>query len=410
MRTATTEHIEAVLGGLPPGARVVASGNSATPWTLVGLLDKSLETYTLHLLNPHPGVPDRDGVTLETTFVGAGARRSGRLAYVPARLSLVPLLYGSALPPDAVLVHTSLPRDGKVSLGSEVNVLPAAVEAARARGGIVIAQLDPDMPYVFGDGELALEVVDWGFEAADALGSPVHPPTDDIAATIAEQVASRIGDGATLQLGIGAVPDAVLAGLRHRRGLRVWSEMVSDGILDLERQGSLDHDVPLTASFLLGSPELYAWADANPRIRLLRTETTNDPGVIARNPAMVSVNTALQVDLFGQVNASRIGARIHSGFGGQTDFIVGTLHAHGGQAIIALRSWHPKADVSTIVPLVDEPVTSFQPSAVVTEQGVAALWGSTERTQARALIERAAHPSVREELYEEAHALGLLGE
>src|ERR1044072_6877935 len=131
MRPATTEHIEAALGGLPPGARVVASGNSATPWTLVGLLDKALETYTLHLLNPHPGVPDRDGVTLETTFVGAGARRSGRLAYVPARLSLVPLLYGSALPPDAVLVHTSLPRDGKVSLGSEVNVLPAAVEAAR---------------------------------------------------------------------------------------------------------------------------------------------------------------------------------------------------------------------------------------------------------------------------------------
>jgi len=408
MRTATTERIEAVLAALPPGARVVASGNSATPWTLVGLLDKGLETYTLHLLNPHPGVPDRDGVTLETTFVGSGARRSGRLAYVPARLSLVPLLYGSALPPDAVLVHTSLPRDGKVSLGAEVNVLPAAVEAARARGGTVIAQMDPGMPYVFGDGELPLDMVDWGFEAGDALGSPVHPPADELAAVIAEKVASRIGDGATLQLGIGAVPDAVLAGLRHRRGLRVWSEMVSDGILDLERAGSLDPAVPLTASFLFGSPELYAWADANPRLRLLRTETTNDPGVIARNPAMVSVNTALQVDLFGQVNASRIGARIHSGFGGQTDFIVGALHARGGQAVIALRSWHPQADVSTIVPLVDEPVTSFQPSAVVTEQGVAALWGSTERAQARALIEQAAHPSVREELYEEAVALGLL--
>lgn len=338
MQTATTERLEAVLAALPSGARVVASGNAAAPWTLVGLLDKSLATYTLHLLNPQPGVPDRDGMTLETPFVGSGARRSSRLAYVPARLSLVPLLYGSALRPDAVLLHTSLPRDGRLSLGAEVNVLPAAVEAVRARNGVVIAQMDPAVSYVFGDGELSLDVVDWGVEVSDPLGSPVHPPTDEVARVIAERVAARIADGATLQLGIGAVPDAVLAGLAGRRGLRVWSEMISDGILDLVRVGSLDPDVPLTASFLFGSPELYAWAHANPRLRLLRTETTNDPGLIARNPAMVSVNTALQVDLFGQINASRIRARIHSGFGGQTDFIVGALHARHGQAIIALRS------------------------------------------------------------------------
>jgi acyl-CoA hydrolase len=122
---------------------------------------------------------------------------------------------------------------------------------------------------------------------------------------------------------------------------------------------------------------------------------------------MVSINSALQVDLFGQANASRINARIHSGFGGQTDFIVGALHSPGGQAILALRSWHPKADVSTVVPLVEEPVTSFQPSAVVTENGVARLWGTSEREQAATLIEHAAHPRVREELWEEAHALGL---
>jgi acyl-CoA hydrolase len=408
MHTATTEQLESALAALPPRPRVVTSGNSATPWTLVGLLDKAVEAYTLHLLNPHPGVPDRDGVTLETTFVGAGARRSSRLAYVPARLSMVPLLYTSALPPDAVLVHASLPHEGKVSLGAEVNVLPAAIEAARARGALVVAQMDPAVPYVYGDGEIPLEAVDLGLEASDPLGSPVHPRADDAATQIATQVSARIPDGATLQLGIGAVPDAVLAGLQDRRGLRVWSEMVSDGILDLERCGSLDPDVPLTASFLFGSVELYEWAHRNPRLRLLRTETTNDPGRIARNPGMVSVNTALQVDLFGQVNASRIGARIHSGFGGQTDFIVGALHAERGQAIMALRSWHPKADVSTIVPLVDEPVTSFQPSAVITEQGVAALWGNTEREQARQLIENAAHPSVRDELVEEAQALGLL--
>jgi acyl-CoA hydrolase len=122
---------------------------------------------------------------------------------------------------------------------------------------------------------------------------------------------------------------------------------------------------------------------------------------------MTSVNTALEVDLFGQANASRINARIHSGFGGQTDFIVGALHSQGGQSFIALRSWHPKADVSTIVPLLDEPVTSFQQSAVVTEHGMAQLWGRSEREQCHDIIEECAHPRVRDDLREEAHALGL---
>jgi acyl-CoA hydrolase len=166
--------------------------------------------------------------------------------------------------------------------------------------------------------------------------------------------------------------------------------------------------VPLTASFLFGSPELLAWVDGNRRVEMRRTEVTNNPALIARNPAMTSVNTALQVDLFAQANASRINTRIHSGFGGQTDFIVGAMHSQGGQAFIALRSWHPKADCSTIVPLVDEPVTSFQMTAVVTERGIAEIYGNDQREQARQLIEHTAHPSVREELWEEAVALGLL--
>jgi acyl-CoA hydrolase len=327
---------------------------------------------------------------------------------VPARLSTVPLLFGAALPPDLVLLHTSTEYDGKLSLGAEVNVLPAAVEAVRARGGLVVAQADPDIPYVYGDGEMPVDLFDFVVEATDPLGRPAPALVDEVSAAIADRVASRIGDGATLQLGIGAVPDAVLAGLRNHHDLRVWSEMVSDGILELERRGCLDVQRPLTASFLLGSEELYRWAHLNPRLRLLRTETTNDPGLIARNHAMVSVNTALQVDLYGQVNASRIRGRIHSGFGGQTDFIVGALHSRGGQALIALRSWHPRADVSTIVPMVEEPLTSFQPSAVVTEQGVAELFGHTEGEQAEQLIEQAAHPQVREELREEGYALGLL--
>jgi acyl-CoA hydrolase len=140
---------------------------------------------------------------------------------------------------------------------------------------------------------------------------------------------------------------------------------------------------------------------------MLRTEHTNDPGMIARQPQLVSVNSALQVDLFAQANASRINARIYSGFGGQTDFIVGALHSPGGMAVIALRSWHPRADVSTIVPMVDEPITSFQHSYVVTEQGVAQIYGRSQDEQARNLIEQAAHPDVREELWEEAAALGL---
>jgi acyl-CoA hydrolase len=408
VRIVPAERLDAIVGAVGPRPRVVCSGNAATPWTLLTALDKAVPSYVLHLLNPQPGVPDREGVVIETPFVGAGARSSSRLSYVPSRLSLVPRMYRTALPPDVVCLHTSVPRDGHVSLGIEVNVLPAAAEAARARGGAVIAQLDPAMPYVFGDGELPIEAVDFAVEATDPPGSPRATAADDVAEVIAGRVADRVGDGATLQMGIGEVPDAVVAGLMTRRGLRVWSEMFSDGVLALERAGSLDSGVPLTASFLFGSAELYDWADENPRVRLLRTETTNDPSRIAANPAMVSVNTALQVDLYGQVNASRIKGRIHSGFGGQTDFIVGALHSSAGQALIALRSWHPRADVSTIVPLVEEPVTSFQPSAVITEQGVAELWGAAEREQARQLIERAAHPDVRDELREEASALGLM--
>jgi acyl-CoA hydrolase len=345
----------------------------------------------------------------ETPFVGPGMRGSSSLAYLPARLSQVPGLFATTCPPDVVLLHTSLPHQGRVSMGIEVNVLPAAVAACRAGGGAVIAQMNPQMPYTFGDGEIAVDTLDAVVEADQALGGAHGTGSTDAAADrIGDLVAGRVVDGSTLQLGIGAVPNATLPGLSTRRGLGVWSEMVSDGLLALDAAGALDADRDVIASFVIGSPELYAYLDRNPRVRILRTETTNDPGRIAANPRMTSINTALSVDLFGQANASRIKARIHSGFGGQTDFIVGALHSAGGQALMALRSWHPKADVSTIVPLLDEPVTSFQHSAVVTEQGVAEIHGFDQQSQARHLIDRAAHPSVREELQEEAIAMGLL--
>jgi hypothetical protein len=292
MRIGTPEQLRAEFAAFPGRPRAVVSGNAATPWTLLRLFDEAVDSYVLHLLNPHPGVPDRPGVGLETAFVGPGARRSPQLSYVPTRLSMLPLLYSDALAPDVVLLRTSVPRDGAVSMGIEVNVLPAAVEAVRDRGGVVVCQLDPSMPYTFGDGELPTDHVDWAVEASDVLGSPRASAPDAAAEHIAEQVAGQIADGATIQIGIGEVPDAVVGGLMRRRELRVWSEMISDGVLALERAGRLDRDVPISASFLFGSPELYQWADQNPRLRLLRTETTNAPALIARNPAMVSINTA----------------------------------------------------------------------------------------------------------------------
>jgi acyl-CoA hydrolase len=294
-----------------------------------------------------------------------------------------------------------------LSLGVEVNVLPAAIEGCRQRSGRVVAVVNDQMPYTYGDAQVPVEAVDMAIEVSTPLAS--HDPfaPDDDSRAIGERVASRVSDGATLQMGIGAVPDATLNALTGRRGLRIWTEMFSDGVLALDRVGALEKDHPLTASFLFGSQELYDWLDGNHRVRMMRTEHTNDPGLIAQQRFMTSVNTALEVDLFGQANASRIDARIYSGFGGQTDFIVGAMHASGGQAFIALRSWHPKADVSTVVPLLDEPVTSFQQSAIVTENGVAELWGYDQQAQCRHIIRDAAHPDVREELWEEARHLGL---
>ncbi len=408
MKILSVEEFKTVLGALPDEPRIVASGNFATPTVLLEATEQAVERFCIFQLNPQVGLPDRDGITLETPFVGAGMRRSPRLRYLPARLSLVPLLFRSTCRLNVLMLHTSTPHQGTVSMGTEVNVLPAAVEAVRASGGMVIAQANRKMPYTFGDGVLPVDSLDYMVEVDLPLPAIQVPrELDEVSRTIGERVAALVPDGATLQLGIGAVPDATLQGLAKRRGLRVWSEMFSDRVLVLDRAGALDPDAMITASFTFGSQELYDWLDHNPRVRMLRTEKTNDPALIASQPAMTSINSALQVDLFAQANASRINNRIYSGFGGQTDFIVGALHSDGGQAFIALASWHPKADCSTIVPLLDEPVTSFQHSAIVTEQGVAPIWGYDQKEQARNLIDHAAHPSVREEMWEEAGHLGL---
>jgi len=395
-----------VLGALPGIPRVVAGGNFATPWRALAVLDAAVAEYRLFMLNAQAGVPDRDGVILESPFVGPGMRGRAGLRYFPCRLSLVPVLLTGGLPPDVVLVQTSVPAGGSVSLGTEVNVLPAAIETVRSRGGLVIAQLNPQVPYTYGDSVLSADDIDYAIETEIPLPVPPQRPRRDSSASIGDRVAALVPDGATLQLGIGAVPDAVLAALCGRRGLTVWSEMFSDGVLALHKAGALDPGHPITASFAFGSTELYDWMDRNPGIAMLRTETTNDPAQIAQRPQMVSVNTALEVDLFSQANASRVHGLIYSGFGGQTDFVVGALHSPGGLAIIALPSWHPKADVSTVVPTLAGPVTSFQHSFIVSDQGTAGIWGHDASAQAEQIITQVAHPAARDGLHEAGRRLG----
>jgi acyl-CoA hydrolase len=408
MRVINTEQLKSVLADLPSNPRIIASGNFAAPNTLLAVADQAIAEFRLHMLNAKPGIPDREGVTYETAFVGEGMRRHPRLNYIPSRLSLLPVLIRDFYRPDVVFLHTSPQRFDTVSLGTEVNILPAAIETAHAHGGLVIAQANKQMPYTYGDAQIYESEIDYLVEVDEQLD--VKPATDvsSMASEIGGRIATLIEDDSTLQLGIGQIPDAVLTALKDRKGLRIWTEMFSDGVLDLYKAGVLDEEILITASFVFGSAELYEWLNVNRKVRMLRTERTNDPSQIARQAKMTSINSALEVDLFDQVNASHVRGEIYSGFGGSTDFIVGALHSRGGKSFIALPSWHPKADVSTVVPRLTANVTSFQHSYVVTEQGTAACFGHTQSEQAVNIIHNAAHPDAREELISAASSMGLL--
>ena len=308
-----------------------------------------------------------------------------------------------------VLLHVSKVVNGKVSLGVEVNVLPAAIEAVRANGGIVVVQSNPQMPYTYGDSEISLDDVDYLFEVDEKLTVAPHIPLTETSLQIGAQIAERVRDGSTLQLGIGAIPNAVIEAMQDHKGLRIWTEMFSDGVLGLVRSKAIEPDSTLTASFLFGSRDLYDWVNLNDRVIMKRTEITNDPGLISKKTQMTSINAALQVDLFDQANASYVNGQPYSGFGGSTDFIVGSLHSKGGKSFMALPSWHGKTGNSNIVPRLSEAATSFQHSFVVTEQGVAECFGRTAGEQASNLIEQAAHPDARDYLRDAAAATGLLG-
>jgi len=407
MRVINTEQLKSILGALPANPRIVASGNFATPTVLLNAANESIETFRLNMLGAQTDIPNREGISFESAFVGPGMRRSPRLNYVPSRLSLVPVLFRDHFRPDVVFLHTSAKRHDTVSLGTEVNVLPAAIEACRERGGLVIAQANPNMPYTYGDAQIYEHEIDFMVEVDEPLMSKEPGPIGDIPAEIGARIAAKVENHSTLQLGIGAIPDAVLKALINRKGMKIWTEMFSDGVLDMFKAGALDDETPLTASFLFGSRELYDWLHLNKSVRMLRTEKTNDPGQIAKQAKMTSINAALEVDLHDQANASFVRGEVYSGFGGSTDFIVGSLHARGGQSFMALASWHEKANKSTIVPQLQENVTSFQHSFVATEYGLADCFGHPEKEQARNLIS-IAHPDAREGLMGAAREMRLL--
>jgi len=407
MKQVDVEQLKKVFASLPENPRVLVSGNFGTPRELLALFDSVVPEYTLHMLNAQRGIPDRPGVIYETAFVGVGMRGSQRLNYVPSRLSLLPVMLRDELAPDVVLIHTSEPRFDTVSLGIEVNILPAAIESAREHGGLVVAQANPNMPYTYGDSQIYENEIDFLFTYEEPLSVHTPLPISDIAANIGSKIAELVSSGSTLQLGIGSVPDAVVERMGDRKDLRIWTEMFSDGVLNLEKIGALDTEIPITASFIFGSQELYGWLNLNRRVRMLRTEKTNDPSLIARQAKMTSINAALQVDLLDQANASRVRDKIYSGFGGSTDFIVGSLHSRGGKSFMTLPSWHAKSDTSKIVPMISEGVTSFQHSFVVTEQGIAQCFGNSEADQAKNLINHAAHPRAKDQLLAAAKKMGL---
>jgi len=341
-------------------------------------------------------------------FCGKNAREAvnaGRADYVPIFLSEIPrLLRSGPLKPDVALVHVSPPDEhGFCSFGVGVECTKAAAEAAT----VVIAQVNPAMPRVLGDNFVHVRNVTHFVEADDPLPELPRVRMSPSFEEIGRNVASLIEDGATLQLGIGGIPDAVLHFLRDRKALGVHTEMFSDGMVELIEEGVVTnerktlHPGKTVASFVLGSRALFDFVHNNPIVEFHPSDYVNDPFVIARNDRMVAVNSAIAVDLTGQVCSDSIGGTVYSGFGGQVDFIRGAARAKEGRAIIALLSTARDEQVSRITPALDPAAGVVTSRAdvhfVVTEFGVADLFGKTLRERARALI-GIAHPKFREEL------------
>lgn len=411
---------------VPPGARVFVGSGAACPHGLVrSLLDcgqilQDVEIVHIMTLGPVPWTEPKwaDVVRVNSFFLGPGVREAvveGRADYTPCFLSEIPRLFAEGIVPiDVALVAVS-PPDGRgfCSFGVSVDVVAAACRCA----GRVIAQVNPRMPRTHGGHGIAMADLAASLELAEDLPKLETPPADEVADRIGKYVAQLIEDGSTLQLGIGTLPHAILASLTGHRHLGLHTEMMSDGVMRCMKSGVIDnsrktsHPGKGVVSFCMGGRELYDFVHENDDLEFLPSEYVNNPINIALNDRMVSVNSALEVDLTGQVAADSVGWRFHSGIGGQVDFVRGAAMSVGGRPIIALRSTARGGEVSRIVGQLSEGagvVTSRgDVHYVVTEYGVATLRGRSIRERALELIQ-VAHPKFREGLLEVAHRHGLV--
>lgn len=428
--------------------RVFVQGACATPTPLIEALVargeelRDVELTHLHTYGPTPYTDARwaGHFLLRALFVSENTREavnSGRASYTPVFLSDIPALLapGGELAPDVAFVQVSSPdTHGYCSLGPSVDVTRAAVEYART----VIALVNPRMPRTHGESFVPVSRIDYAVNWDGPLYTVERKPPSPEQLAIGRQVAELIEDGATLQLGIGAIPDAVLASLAGRRDLGIHSEMFSDGVLDLVERGvvtgarkTLDKG-KVVASFVVGSQRLLDFIDDNPMIELHTSDYTNDTRVIRQFEQMVAVNSALEVDLTGQICAESLGTRLFSGVGGQMDFSRGAALSPRGRPIIALPSTakalhngdpYGGMESSCVLEPVDgmasRIVPMLRPGAavtttrahvhyVVTEYGTAALYGRDLAERARSLIAIAA-PQFREALEQAARRLHLLG-
>ncbi len=348
---------------------------------------------------------------VNTLFISSNVRAAvndGRADFTPAHLSEIPRLFSTdAMRLDAALIHVSPPDEhGFCSYGVEVGVTNTAAQQA----DLVIAEINPQMPRTLGDSFIHISKIHHAVPVDYPLPEISMSEPGKLSKQIGKQVASLIEDGSTLQMGIGAIPDGVLYHLRDRKDLGVHTELFSDGVVDLYDAGVITnekktlHQGKMVAGFLLGTRRLYDFVDNNPVVELHPSQYVNDPRVIAQNEKMVAINSAIEVDLTGQVCADSIGTRLYSGTGGQLDFVRGAARSRGGKPIIALPSQVTTRSgerfsriVATLKPGAGVVTTRNDVHYVVTEFGVADLYGKSIRQRATALIE-IAHPDMQEQL------------
>lgn len=413
------------------GNRIFLTGNCSVPQRLLEALVEyapnlsDVEIYqALTIAGSEYVSPDMDGhLRVNSLFISKNVRSAvneGRADFTPVLLSELPLLFKQkVIPLDVALVHLSPPDShGYCTFGVEAGLTRTAAESAK----MIIAEVNDQMPRMWGNTQIHISKIDWIVPTNYPSAEFTMAKDEDSAETekIASYIAERIPDGATLQTGIGGIPNAVLRFLGHKKNLGIHSELFSDGVIDLVESGVINcshksiHRGKIVAGFLLGTRRLYSWAHDNPMIELHPTEYVNDPFVIAQNACMVAINSALEVDLTGQVCADSIGPKFYSAVGGQMDFIYGASRSEGGLPIIAMPSTTRLRDgtiISRITPLLKHGagVTTSRNHVhfVVTEYGMVDLYGKSIRQRANLLIS-IAHPQFREELFYQARQLNYL--